>query len=75
MRTLLRRMSTGLYFQGPDRWTKNPAEAHNFKMIDLALDFVEKWHLRDMELAFAFDDAEDVTRVPIEKIELRYSQG
>jgi hypothetical protein len=75
MRTLLRRISTGLYFQGPDRWTENPAEAHNFKMIDLAVDFVEKWHLKDMELAFAFDDIEDVTRVPIEKMELRYSQG
>ena len=74
MRTLLRRMSTGLYFQGPDQWTENPAEAHNFKLIDRALDFVEKWHLQDMELAFAFDDGDEVTRVPINKMELRYSQ-
>jgi hypothetical protein len=75
MKTLLRRVSTGLYFRGPDQWTENPAEAHNFKMIDRALEFVERWHLRDMELAFAFDDPEEVTRVPIDKMELRYSEG
>ena len=75
MKTLLRRVSTGLYFRGPDQWTENPAEAHNFKMIDRALEFVERWHLRDMELAFAFDDPEEVTRVPIDKMELRYSES
>lgn len=75
MKTLLRRVSTGLYFQGPDQWTENPAEAHNFKLIDRALEFVERWHLPDMELAFAFDDLEDVTSVPIDKMELRYSEG
>jgi hypothetical protein len=44
-------------------------------MIDHALNFVEKWHLEDMELAFAFDDLGEVTAVPIDKIELRYSEG
>jgi hypothetical protein len=75
MRTLLRKVSTGLYFQGPDQWTSDPVEAHNFKLIDRALEFVERWQLKDMELAFAFDDVEDVTRVPLDKMELRYSQG
>ena len=75
MKTLLRRVDTGLYFRGPDQWTQNPAEAHNFKMIDRALEFVERWHLRDMELAFAFDDPEEVMGVPIDKMELRYSEG
>ncbi len=74
MRTLLRKTSTGLYFQGPDQWTIDPAEAHNFKLIDRALQFVERWNLKDMELAFAFDDVEDVTHVPLEKMELRYSE-
>ena len=75
MRTLLRRVSTGLYFQGPDKWTTDPAQAHNFKMIDLAIEFVDRWHLRDIELAFAFDDVEDVTAVPLDKMELRFSDG
>ena len=75
MKTLLRKVSSGLYFQGPDQWTRNPAKAHNFKLIDHALSFVEKWRLQDVELAFAFDDLEEVTRVPIDKMELRYSEG
>jgi hypothetical protein len=74
MRTLLRKTSTGLYFEGPDRWTSDPTGAYNFKLIDRALEFVERWNLKDMELVFAFDD-EDVTRVPLEKMELRYSEA
>jgi len=75
MKTLLRKVKTGLYFQGPDRWTSNPAEAHNFKMIDRALRFVEQWHLQDVEVAFAFVDRDSVTGVPIEKFGMHYSQG
>ena len=75
MRTLLRKVSTGLYFQGPDQWTNNPTDAHNFKMIARALDFIQKWNLEDIELAFAFDDPEDITLVPVDKMELRYSEG
>ena len=74
MRTLLRQASTGLFFQGPGQWTANPAKAHNFKMIDRAIEFVRRWKLQDLELAFAFDDFEEVTRVPLDKIELRYSE-
>jgi hypothetical protein len=75
MRTLLRNTATGLYFQGPDMWTSDPGEARDFKMIDRALDFIETWRLKHMELAFAFRDYHDVTGVPIEKIALRYSEG
>jgi hypothetical protein len=75
MRTLLRKVSTGLYFQGPDQWTRKPGEAHNFKMIDHAVQFVQRWKLQDVELAFAFDDEKKVTRVPIDKMKLRYSEG
>jgi hypothetical protein len=75
MRTLLRNTATGLYFQGPDRWTNDPAEALDFKLIDRALDFIENWRLMDMELAFAFRGARNVTAVPPEKIALRYSQS
>jgi len=74
MRTLLRNTATGLYFQGPDKWTSDPAEALDFKMIDRALDFVETWSLKDIELVFAFGGAQHVTGVPLEKIALRYSE-
>jgi len=75
MRTLLRNTATGLYFQGPDRWTSDPAQARDFKMIDRALDFIDTFRLKDMELAFAFRGARHVTAVPPEKIALRYSES
>ena len=74
MRTLLRNTATGLFFKGPDQWTNDPAAALDFKMIDRALDFIDAWRLKDMELAFAFRGAHHVTAVPPEKIGLRYSQ-
>lgn len=75
MRTLLRNTATGLYFQGPDKWTSDPAQARDFKLIDRAIEFIETWSLRDMELAFAFRGYHHVTGVPIEKIALKYSQS
>ncbi len=74
MRTLLRNVSTGLYFRGPDQWTLDPAQAHNFKMIDRALQFIHRWKLKDVELAFAFSDGEEVTGVPMDKLGLKYSE-
>jgi hypothetical protein len=75
MRTLLRSTATGLFFQGPDKWTSDPGQALDFKMIDRALDFIDTWRLKDMELAFAFRGARHVTAVPVEKIALRYSES
>ena len=75
MRTLLRNTATGLYFQGPDKWTSDPAQARDFKLIDRAVEFIETWSLRDMELAFAFRGYKHITGVPIEKIALRYSES
>ena len=74
MRTLLRKVTSGLFFQGPDKWTNNPAEALNFKTIDRAIEFVQTWNLKEMELAFAFNDFSSVTRVPIDKAETKYSE-
>jgi hypothetical protein len=72
MKTLLRKIHDGLYFQGPDRWTSNPVEAFNFKSIDRALQFVAKWELKEVELAFAFNQS--VKRVPLERLAVRYSE-
>ena len=75
MRTLLRKVSSGLYFQGPGKWTANPAEAKNFKMIDSALDFIRRWELKDVELAFAFKGLKKVTRVSTERVEVDYTES
>jgi len=74
MKTLLRKIPSGLYFQGPDQWTNNPYEGFNFKSIDRAVQFIETWGLKDVELAFAFSRPNTVTRVPLERIAPTYSE-
>ncbi len=74
MRTILRNVADGRYFEAPDRWTGNHRKAFNFKSIDRALRFIERWHLQDVEIAFAFGDRPQVTGVPLEKLALRYSE-
>ena len=74
MKTLLRQIPTGLYFQGPDKWTGNPSEALNFKSIDRAIKFIETWAMKEVELAFAFNDQKHITRVPLNRISTNYTQ-
>ena len=74
MKTLLRKIPSGLYFQGPDQWTNNPSEGFNFKSIDRAIQFIERWGLKDVELAFAFSRPNTVTRVPLQKMGVGFYQ-
>ncbi len=73
MRTLLRHTETGLYFQSPNKWTQDVENAYDFLFIDHAVQYVETWELREVELAFAFDDPAWVTTVPLEHSTLRYA--
>jgi len=75
MRTLLRKASTGLYFQGPDHWTINPAEGLNFKSIDRALEFVKTFKLEGVEVAFAFENSSTITTAPVEKLAVKYGKA
>ena len=72
MRTLLRHTGTGLFFQGPDKWTSTPEVAFDFRFIDRAVNFAETWELKDVELAFAFEDPQWMTTVSLERTSLRY---
>jgi hypothetical protein len=74
MKTLLRRVSTGLYFQSAGRWTSEPADAHNFKSIDRALEFIQTWKLRGVELAFAFTNSKNVKGVPVDETSISFSE-
>ncbi len=74
MRTLLRKTTNGQFFQGPDRWTTDPAEAFNFKSIDCALGFIRRWSLQDVELAFAFANQASVKRMPLTSMDLKYCE-
>ena len=74
MRTLLKKVSTGFYFQGPDQWTNDPVRAFDFKSIDHGLQFVQKWKLKGVELVFAFRNSRNVRQVPAEKIRIGYHE-
>lgn len=73
MRILLRHVRSGLFLIGPDKWTGDPQQAFDFKFIDRALSYTETWGLKEVELAFAFDDPPSVTSVSLEKTAVRYS--
>jgi hypothetical protein len=73
MRTLVRNIRTGAYFGGADKWTTDPDDAVDFRMIDRALQFIEQWRLRDVEIAFAFRNKGSVKRVAPEKLRVIYS--
>src|SRR6266481_766156 len=56
MKTLLRNMRTGVYFQGLENWTNDLQAAFDFKLPDRAVRFVRDAHLDKVELVLAFDN-------------------
>ena len=56
MRTLLRNIRTGQYFQSLDKWTFDPNQAHDFGRLSRAMKFAVKAGLPDLELILSFDD-------------------
>jgi hypothetical protein len=71
MRTLLQHIRGGLYVQGPDKWTNNPDEALDFRFIDRTLKYVETWNLKEVQVAFEWDDPQLVLGVSLEDATLR----
>ena len=61
MSTVLRHTETGLYFQGPGKWTDSPTSAYDFRFIERAQQFVRVWELEQVEVAFAFEDSQFVS--------------
>ena len=70
MRTLLRHTATGLYFQGPEKWTPSTEIAYDFRFIERAKDFVKVWQLEDVEVVFAFDDTQSVSTSSWDQVQL-----
>lgn len=56
MKILLRNTQTGLFYVGPDRWTKNDPEAFDFEQTGLALDAARDAHLQSIEVLMKFED-------------------
>lgn len=73
MKTLLRQTNTRLYFQAPGKWTDDPSRALDFRFIDRALVYAGTWGIKDIELAFAFDDPLTVTTVSLERTAVHYA--
>jgi hypothetical protein len=55
MRTLLRHIPTGRYFQSLEQWTVKPQKAHDFRLATRALKFVAATGFRDMELVLTLE--------------------
>jgi hypothetical protein len=55
MRTLLRHIPSGKYFQSLDKWTIKAQKAHDFKLGSRALKFVAATGFRDMELVLRLE--------------------
>lgn len=70
MRTLLRHTETGLFFQGPEKWTANPDIAYDFGLVDRARQFVRVWELENVEVAFAFEDSQSISTLSLTPLEL-----
>ena len=64
---ILLKTSAGLYLQGIDKWTWDPAQAFDFKHPERALKFVGIWGLKNVMLAFALCDRNKITGTPLER--------
>jgi hypothetical protein len=67
MKTILRNVRNGTYFQGLEDWTANSQEAFDFKGPDRAVRFVRDAGLKQVELVFAFGDPAYNVHLPIDK--------
>jgi hypothetical protein len=67
MRTLLRHTRTGQYLQAPEKWADHPVLGYDFRFIDRATRYVQLWGLKDVELAFSFDNSDIVTTASLEQ--------
>jgi hypothetical protein len=74
MKTLLRQVSTGLFFGGPSCWCRDANAGRNFKSIDRALSFIRDFHLQDVEIVFAFNDSAEVKPAPLEKVAVGFTE-
>ena len=67
MKTLLRHISTGHYFQSLEKWTLDADDAFDFGLVSKAVQVASKLHIRDLELVLSFDDPAQAAATPFEK--------
>ncbi len=64
MRILLRNRTTNKFFIAGRTWTDNPDEAMDFHFITRAEDYASTWRLKDVEVAYAFNEPGGVKVLP-----------
>jgi hypothetical protein len=67
MKTILRNIRNGTYFQGLADWTRDQAAAFDFKTPERALRFVRDARLKKVELVFAFEDPRYNVPLPVDE--------
>ena len=67
MRTFLRHVATGHYFESLEKWTIDRDDAYDFGFISKAMKVARKLRIRDLELVLSFDDPERAAATPFEK--------
>ena len=67
MKTFLRHVATGQYFESLDKWTPDAEEAHDFRLVARAMKFAQKTHIPGLELILSFDAPEQETEVLFDK--------
>ena len=69
MKTLLRNISTGFYFQGRDNWTAFADKALDFKSTERVIRFVRDTAVdtMELELLLCFDDTRYNISLPLDE--------
>lgn len=73
MRTLLRDPASGQYFESLERWTPFRDRAHDFGLIERAVNFAHKAHFADMELVVALEGTEADPALPFGRLRFKHS--
>jgi hypothetical protein len=73
MRTFLRHVATGHYFQSLEKWTLDRDEAYDFGFVSKALKVAQKLRMRELELELSFEDPEQAA-TPFEKLMRGFSR-
>jgi len=67
MRTFLRHVATGKYFQAHAKWTPDRDDAFDFGIISKATKAARKMHIPDLELVLWSDGPMGADATPFEK--------
>jgi hypothetical protein len=66
MRTLLRHMATGQYFQSVEKWTPDRDDAYDFGVLAKAVKVARKIRIPGLELVLWSDGSDQAAATPFE---------